>query len=125
MTKNGYRRRSDRRVQTCLTLLWTLKLPYIQSAAPAALVGTTLRSLLGSSIGNYTFVDFCAGAGGPTPTIEQELNRLLAEEGGSDPSSPSSGTRQTRSSQRKRKQATKSTPTSPQRRADEWLQERP
>lgn len=29
---------------------------------------------------DYTFVDFCAGAGGPTPFIEKDLNSQLADQ---------------------------------------------
>lgn len=41
-----------------------------------------LRKQLGTtaSLAEYTFVDFCAGAGGPTPAIEREMNR--GREGG-------------------------------------------
>jgi hypothetical protein len=40
---------------------------------------TLLRLIPARSLPDYTFVDFCAGAGGPTPTIERTLNaRLLA-----------------------------------------------
>jgi hypothetical protein len=69
------------RVQTCLTLLWVFRVPVLQPSSPAALVSSTLKRLLGPRIANFTFVDFCAGAGGPTPVIERELNRLLSTEG--------------------------------------------
>jgi len=32
---------------------------------------------LGSTLSQYTFIDFCAGAGGPTPSIEREVNGHL------------------------------------------------
>ena len=64
-------------MQAGLTLLWTLRLPLIQSTSPAALVAATLQEALGNRISDYTYVDFCAGAGGPTPFIEQNLNRRL------------------------------------------------
>ena len=35
--------------------------------------------MLGNRIAEYTYVDFCAGAGGPTPYIEQHLNRRLTQ----------------------------------------------
>jgi hypothetical protein len=38
-------------------------------------VARVLRTQLGTSLPEYTFVDFCAGAGGPTPAIECALNR--------------------------------------------------
>lgn len=52
-----------------------MHLPGLQSASPASLVARVLRSQLGSAILDYTFVDFCAGAGGPTPAIERALNQ--------------------------------------------------
>jgi hypothetical protein len=65
------------KVQAGLTLMWSLGLPLIRSSSPAALVARTLQEELGDSISEYTYVDFCAGAGGPTPFIEQDLNRRL------------------------------------------------
>lgn len=67
-------------MQSCLTLVWTLRVPPLQSASPASLVAQTLLRLIPPHrFANYTFVDFCAGAGGPTPTIERLVNdRLLA-----------------------------------------------
>ncbi|KAI9708993.1 MAG: hypothetical protein M1812_007806 [Candelaria pacifica] len=68
------------KVQASLTLAWRLKLPLIQHASPASLVSSVLRHLLNTSKSQYTIVDFCAGAGGPTPTIEKLLNEQLASE---------------------------------------------
>ena len=65
------------KVQLCLTLVWTLRLPLIQTASPAQLVASVLSSQLPSKRTQYTYVDFCAGAGGPTPTIEQHFNEQL------------------------------------------------
>ena len=62
------------KVQDALTLMWTLDLPIIRSCSPAALVATTLQCVLQNNIFDYTYIDFCAGAGGPTPFIEKELN---------------------------------------------------
>ncbi|KAI9844009.1 MAG: hypothetical protein M1837_005944 [Sclerophora amabilis] len=70
------------KVQSCLTLAWTLKLPLIQSLSPAQLVSSTLLRVLAGDVTKYTFVDFCAGAGGPTPTIERDLNRRLTRSSG-------------------------------------------
>ncbi|KAL8766995.1 MAG: hypothetical protein Q9194_006113, partial [Teloschistes cf. exilis] len=36
-----------------------------------------LQSILGPSIKDYTFIDFCSGAGGPTPEFEREINQAL------------------------------------------------
>ena len=66
------------RVQAGLTLLWTLHLPLLQPSSPASLVARTLHTVLGNQISEYTYVDFCAGAGGPTPYFEADLNAQLA-----------------------------------------------
>ena len=65
------------KVQAGLTLLWTMRQPFIQSTSPARLVSTTLQETLGDKVSEYTYVDFCAGAGGPTPYIERHLNKQL------------------------------------------------
>ncbi|KAI0816099.1 hypothetical protein GGR55DRAFT_625174 [Xylaria sp. FL0064] len=66
-------------VQTGLTHAWTTHLPLLQPCSPATLVANVLRRELGSaSVSSYTYIDFCAGAGGPTPYIEQALNRQLS-----------------------------------------------
>ncbi|KAL8798619.1 MAG: hypothetical protein Q9200_007734, partial [Gallowayella weberi] len=65
------------KVQACLTLLWIKRFPPFQSSSPATLIANALRSLLGSTIKDYTFIDFCSGAGGPTPYFEREINRAL------------------------------------------------
>ncbi|KAL2047246.1 hypothetical protein N7G274_001265 [Stereocaulon virgatum] len=62
-------------VQACLTHLWTFKAPLLQATSPASLVAKTLQGILRSRLKDYTFVDFCSGAGGPTPFIEQEVNK--------------------------------------------------
>lgn len=60
-------------------------MPFLQASSPAALVASTLRRVLGGkeNVTKYTFVDFCAGAGGPTPEVERILNAQLLEESGS------------------------------------------
>ncbi|KAI0966154.1 hypothetical protein F4678DRAFT_484387 [Xylaria arbuscula] len=66
-------------VQTGLTHTWTTCLPLLQHCSPATLVANILRRELGrASVSSYTYIDFCAGAGGPTPYIEQALNRQLS-----------------------------------------------
>ncbi|KAL8920814.1 MAG: hypothetical protein Q9172_004320 [Xanthocarpia lactea] len=65
------------KVQACLTLLWIKSFPPFQSSSPATLVANTLQTLLGPSIKDYTFIDFCSGAGGPTPQFEREINKAL------------------------------------------------
>jgi hypothetical protein len=66
------------KVQSCLTLVWSLQLPLIQSSSPAKLVSDTLLQVLSGSIYQYTIYDFCAGAGGPTPSIEKLVNAELS-----------------------------------------------
>lgn len=66
------------KVQSCLTLCWTFRVPIIQKASPAQLVASTLYRNLSDNVTNYTYVDFCAGAGGPTPFIEKDLNAQLS-----------------------------------------------
>ncbi|RKF53125.1 hypothetical protein OnM2_108002 [Erysiphe neolycopersici] len=63
--------------QSCLATCWNFRFPLLQKSSPAQLVAHTLCQVLDDA-GRYRFVDFCAGAGGPTPTIEQELNSKLA-----------------------------------------------
>ncbi|KAL8887095.1 MAG: hypothetical protein Q9192_006376, partial [Flavoplaca navasiana] len=65
------------KVQACLTLVWIKHFPPFQSSSPATLIVKTLQSLLGPSIKDYTFIDFCSGAGGPTAEFEREINRAL------------------------------------------------
>lgn len=69
------------RLQTCLTLLWTFRFPGLQPASPASLVSRVLLRLLGSELEDCVFVDYCAGAGGPTPWIEKDFNNLLSGRG--------------------------------------------
>ncbi|KAH8196127.1 hypothetical protein TruAng_009694 [Truncatella angustata] len=67
------------RVQDGLMHAWTFSLPFLWSASPATLVARVLQRKLGNAISQYTFIDFCAGAGGPTPYIEQALNASLSK----------------------------------------------
>ncbi|RDW85556.1 hypothetical protein BP5796_03881 [Coleophoma crateriformis] len=73
------------KVQSCLTLAWTFRAPIIQKTSPAELVVTTLDHTLSDRIWQYTYVDFCAGAGGPTPYIEKELNAQLSSRASDSP----------------------------------------
>lgn len=41
-------------------------------------MASTLYRTLSDNVTNYTYVDFCAGAGGPTPFIEKDLNAQLS-----------------------------------------------
>lgn len=68
-------------IQNALHEAWTTRAPIIQRASPASLAATLLYNHLGSSLGSYTYIDFCAGSGGPTPAIERIVNRRLRHEG--------------------------------------------
>ncbi|RYP43368.1 hypothetical protein DL768_009962 [Monosporascus sp. mg162] len=72
-----------RHVQAGLTHAWLFRLPPLLSSTPAAQVAETLRRTLGADATRYTYVDFCAGAGGPTPEIERALNRRLRDDASS------------------------------------------
>lgn len=54
-----------------------MSLPFIQPISPGRMIAHLLIRELGSDLGQYTFVDFCAGAGGPTPILEKEINSHL------------------------------------------------
>ncbi|KFY26961.1 hypothetical protein V493_03771 [Pseudogymnoascus sp. VKM F-4281 (FW-2241)] len=54
-------------------------MPIMQKHSPAQVVSSILYNTLDKSVTEYTYVDFCAGAGGPTPCIERELNQKLAK----------------------------------------------
>ncbi|OBT66911.1 hypothetical protein VE03_04160 [Pseudogymnoascus sp. 23342-1-I1] len=68
-----------RKVQSCLTVAWNFRMPIMQKHSPAQVVSSILYNTLDKSVTEYTYVDFCAGAGGPTPCIERELNHKLAK----------------------------------------------
>lgn len=65
------------KVQDLLVLCWTFRVPVLQRASPAHLVADLLYKTLGDKVTQYYYVDFCAGGGGPTPTIEQALNKRI------------------------------------------------
>ena len=50
------------------------QIPLLQRASPAELVASLLAAHLRPPLHEYTVVDFCAGAGGPTPAVERHLN---------------------------------------------------
>jgi hypothetical protein len=65
------------------------QIPILQRSSPARLVAQVLSKKLNTSIRDYVFIDFCAGGGGPTPAIEQELNRSLDSPSSSPTLAPS------------------------------------
>ncbi|KAK7932446.1 hypothetical protein PG985_003158 [Apiospora marii] len=68
-------------VQEGLYHAWTTSLPILHpQGSPASIVARTLQQVLGRrNVPRYTYIDFCAGAGGPTPVIERTLNASLAD----------------------------------------------
>ncbi|OTA61531.1 hypothetical protein K449DRAFT_382917 [Hypoxylon sp. EC38] len=64
-------------VQTGLMHAWTVYIPILQPSSAATIVAETLRRVLGARVSRHTYIDFCAGAGGPTPFIERALNAQL------------------------------------------------
>lgn len=56
---------------------WTVHIPVLQPSSAATIVAETLRRVLGDRVSRHTYIDFCAGAGGPTPFIERALNEQL------------------------------------------------
>ncbi|RMJ18615.1 hypothetical protein CDV36_001690 [Fusarium kuroshium] len=63
-------------VQAILAQTWSLNL-HIPSQSPAQIAASKLIQHLDSSLSSLRFVDFCAGAGGPSPLIEQQVNTYL------------------------------------------------
>ncbi|TKX20528.1 hypothetical protein C1H76_7339 [Elsinoe australis] len=64
--------------QITLTAQWTRRLPLLQSHAPAhhatALLTQILANITDTATTPYTIIEFCSGAGGPTPHIERAVN---------------------------------------------------
>lgn len=79
-------------MQSCLTVFWQLQFPVLQAHSPANLVTNVLYRVLSSHLKDYTYVDFCAGAGGPTPFIEKDINaRILSDHTAETSSASGSG----------------------------------
>ncbi|KAK4133646.1 hypothetical protein BT67DRAFT_442566 [Trichocladium antarcticum] len=72
--------------QAALTAAWTTHIPILQDSSPARLVAYVLSTRLPGPLGNYTIIDFCAGGGGPTPSIEHHLNHPGRRRGATQPS---------------------------------------
>lgn len=67
-------------VQDCLAQAWRTTTPPLK-VPPAHMVATILIDNLGAALSSYTFIDFCAGGGGPTPYIERVVNAHLRNKG--------------------------------------------
>lgn len=91
------------KVQASLTETWTMTLrPLGQRESPALIASRILAAELGDRVDDYVFVDYCAGGGGPTPSIERYIN---AQRGGSSDASPSRG-KEDREQQQQQQQQT-------------------
>ncbi|KAL5334095.1 hypothetical protein BJX70DRAFT_391650 [Aspergillus crustosus] len=69
--------------QFSLSQLWNLRVPFWSRGSLATQACAVIEEHL-RDLSSYTMVDVCAGAGGPTPIIESELNRK-AESQGNEP----------------------------------------
>ncbi|KAK4162850.1 hypothetical protein QBC43DRAFT_345498 [Cladorrhinum sp. PSN259] len=67
-------------MQAALTAAWTTYIPPLQNSSPAGIVARLLSKNLPHHPSSYVFIDFCAGAGGPTPQIEKHLNSSLTSQ---------------------------------------------
>ncbi|PHH91068.1 hypothetical protein CDD83_1813 [Cordyceps sp. RAO-2017] len=65
--------------QDALTVVWDVDL--LQGLSAARLAASILIIELGVDLPSYSFVDFCAGSGGPTPIIERTINDHLRRNG--------------------------------------------
>ncbi|KAH7157674.1 hypothetical protein B0J13DRAFT_176029 [Dactylonectria estremocensis] len=64
------------RVQDALTQAWKSNTP-LQTLSAAHHAANVLIRQLGDALPEYTIIDFCAGGGGPTPSIERIVNGHL------------------------------------------------
>ncbi|KAI5866313.1 hypothetical protein GGS23DRAFT_380974 [Durotheca rogersii] len=91
-------------VQAGLTHTWTVRVPLLQARSPATAVADTLRRVLGErNVGRYTYIDFCSGAGGPTPSIERTLNQQLLVLSQPPPPPPSSSSSRDKERKKRRR----------------------
>ncbi|KAJ5177579.1 uncharacterized protein N7500_000278 [Penicillium coprophilum] len=69
-----------RHEQLVLTQLWNLRVPGWSRGSLATQACAVFKEQL-KDLSSYTVLDICAGAGGPTPVLELELNKQLESEG--------------------------------------------
>ncbi|KAJ5538698.1 hypothetical protein N7494_008177 [Penicillium frequentans] len=67
-------------IQSYLTSVWNLHVPPFSKTSPAGVAANLILENLPDA-SSYTFVELCAGAGGPTGKIETILNTKLQAEG--------------------------------------------
>lgn len=60
--------------QFCLTQLWNLRIPGWSRGSPATQACAVIKEHL-RDLSSFTVLDICAGAGGPAPVLESELNK--------------------------------------------------
>ncbi|KAJ5905205.1 uncharacterized protein N7473_002121 [Penicillium subrubescens] len=65
--------------QFSLTRLWNLKIPGWSRGSLATQACAVVQEHL-KDLSSYTILDVCAGAGGPTPVLESEINKKLESE---------------------------------------------
>ncbi|KAJ5782280.1 hypothetical protein N7457_004054 [Penicillium paradoxum] len=66
--------------QLVLTQLWNLRIPGWSRGSLATQACSVFREYL-KDLSSYTVLDICAGAGGPSPVLEAQLNQQLEAEG--------------------------------------------
>lgn len=67
-------------IQSYLTRVWNLHIPPFSNAPPAGVAADLILGHI-KDPDSFTFVDLCAGAGGPTGTLEHVLSEKLRAEG--------------------------------------------
>ncbi|KAJ5717501.1 hypothetical protein N7488_003147 [Penicillium malachiteum] len=70
----------QRHEQLALTKFWSLRIPGWSHGSPATQACAVMKKYL-KDLSSYTIRDTCAGAGGPSPVMEVELNKQLEREG--------------------------------------------
>ncbi|KAJ5721803.1 uncharacterized protein N7483_009737 [Penicillium malachiteum] len=70
----------QRHEQLALTKFWSLRIPGWSHGSPATQACAVMKKYL-RDLSSYTIRDICAGAGGPSPVMELELNKQLEREG--------------------------------------------
>lgn len=66
------------RIQDALTEVWNFDTS-LRGRTPARIAASVLIHDLGDALPDYTFIDFCAGGGGPTPSIANAVNADLRQ----------------------------------------------
>ena len=69
--------------QNTLEKHWTQRIPFLQKRAPAELAADVINEVFATIEGadKWKVIDFCSGSGGPTPLIEEHLQRQRARAG--------------------------------------------